>query len=416
MILVWAQDNVSGTLDRAADGFFFGYDSAAQQSAAVSLTMPVSLEGYDYLDLHPVFQMNLPEGRLRELIHLKFRKAIQGFDDFDLLRFVGNSQIGRLRYSNDAHLPVVPAQNLDEILKSKGTFELKNYLLETYLSSSGVSGAQPKVLVRDADAGTDIDRLTMRGATHIIKTFSETEFPELATNEHFCMRAAHHAGLPVPEIALSENGQFLVVKRFDIAKSGQYLGFEDFCALSGRGSHAKYDSSYELLAKHIQDFISPSERRAALDQFYTSLVLSCTVRNGDAHLKNFGALYADTLGTVRYAPTFDIVTTSAYIPMDTMALTLNGTKLFPMRSDLLAFGVKHCKMPVKFAEQTLERVADAVGTARKELSQHMRDAPRFAAVGRSMQAAWDLGISRLSDKTAVPVVFGKNPTEKPTLW
>ena len=166
----------------------------------------------------------------------------------------------------------------------------------------------------------------------------------------------------------------------------------------------------------MQDFISTSERRAALDQFYPSLVLSCTVRTGEAHLNNFGALYADTLGTVRHAPTFDIVTTAACIPMHTMALTLNGTKLFPMRSDLLAFGVQHCKMPVKFAEQILERVADAVGTARKEPSQHMRDTPRFAAVGRSVQAAWGLGLSCLSDETLIRVAFGQVSTEKPALW
>ncbi len=58
-------------------------------------------------------------------------------------------------------------------------------------------------------------------------------------------------------------------------------------------------------------------------------VLNCAVRNGDAHLKNFGVVYDDTRSDARLAPVYDIVTTSAYLPKDQMALTLNGTPAWP---------------------------------------------------------------------------------------
>ena len=40
----------------------------------------------------PIFEMNLPEGVLRERLRLAFAKATGTFDDFDLLGIVGRSQ------------------------------------------------------------------------------------------------------------------------------------------------------------------------------------------------------------------------------------------------------------------------------------------------------------------------------------
>lgn len=133
-------------------------------------------------------------------------------------------------------------------------------LLERFAQSSGVSGVQPKVLIKDSAP----DRLTVQGTTHIVKTFDQAQFPELAANEFFCMAACKRAGLPVPEVALSDNGRFLVVDRFDIAADGAYLGVEDFCVLNALGTSRKYDGSYEALAKRIRQFVSEEHRRDAL--------------------------------------------------------------------------------------------------------------------------------------------------------
>jgi len=58
-------------------------------------------------------------------------------------------------------------------------------------------------------------------------------------------------------------------------------------------------------------------------------VLNCALRNGDAHLKNFGIVYDDVLGEARLSPVYDLVTTSIYLPKDGLALTLNGTTQWP---------------------------------------------------------------------------------------
>lgn len=104
MLLVWADSSVAGALDRhdsQMGDFLFTYGLQVPERSAVSLTMPVSLESYSFPGLHPVFQMNMPEGRLREVLETRFRKVVQGFDELSLLEITGCSQIGRLRYGNE---------------------------------------------------------------------------------------------------------------------------------------------------------------------------------------------------------------------------------------------------------------------------------------------------------------------------
>ncbi len=229
------------------DTILFGYRDGAAPPNAVSLTMPIRSDPYDSMGgLLPIFDMNLPEGALRERLQLQFAKAIPEFDDLDLLHIVGSSQIGRLRYSQQEQIdPSVPTQDLREILTYRGSADLFAHLLERFATYSGVSGMQPKVLVRDEKP---LEKLTHIGATHIVKSFDPAEYPELAANEFICTAGAQAAGLRTARVQLSDNRRFLVVDRFDLAENGSYLGIEDFCVLNAHRSHGRYDGSYELTA------------------------------------------------------------------------------------------------------------------------------------------------------------------------
>lgn len=59
---------------------------------AVSLLMPVNRAPYPAERssvLHPVFDMSLPEGALREALNNMFAKALPVFDDLALMEIVG---------------------------------------------------------------------------------------------------------------------------------------------------------------------------------------------------------------------------------------------------------------------------------------------------------------------------------------
>ena len=142
-----------GTLSRGEPTHRFAYEVGVPESLAVSLLMPVAGSSYPAerpTVLHPVFDMNLPEGALREALNQLFAKALPVFDDLALFEIVGRSLIGRLRFGASAeHLDEVPPQNLRELLSSRGTDGLFADLLRRYARFSGVAGVQPKLLIRD---------------------------------------------------------------------------------------------------------------------------------------------------------------------------------------------------------------------------------------------------------------------------
>lgn len=378
------------------DKFHFVYESSCPKSSAVSLTMPVVREHYAsaYKSLHPIFDMNLPEGALAERLRKEFSKVIPHFDALALLKIVGQSQIGRLRFAAPAAKVVdMPAENLSDLLAHDGAEGLFDSLLSRYAVHSGISGAMPKVLLRSSLRGKDLSRITHRGATHIVKAWTD-ENPHLAENEYFCMRAALHAGLEVPKFELSQGGRFFVVERFDLSVHG-YLGFEDFCVLNGKTALQKYDGSYENIAKRIKDFVSPEYVRPALESLFKALSLSCALKNGDAHLKNFGVLYAHTESAVRLAPIYDLVTTTAYKPEDILALTLGGTKRWPAAKALIAFARTHCNLTEARALALLAEVVKGVQRSGEEATRYMAVKPAFQKMGGVMLAEWRQGLGHL---------------------
>jgi serine/threonine-protein kinase HipA len=374
--------------------FLFGYDADCPKENAVSLTMPVVRDQYDSMNtVHPVFEMNLPEGALLEKLRLRFAKVIPNFDDLALLEIVGQSQIGRLRYTKAGVAPAAPAaENVKKLLTYSGAEDLFADLLERYANYSGVSGMQPKVLVR---AEAPLDRVTHRSTTHIVKSFDPREFPELAANEYFCTRAAMHAGLPVPKLSLSDNRRLLVAERFDLRDDGTYLGVEDFCVLNALRSNGRYDSSYEEVVKRIREFVSAERVSAALEQLFLTVAFCCAIENGDAHLKNFAIMYENAESMVSLAPAYDLVCTTLYEPKDSLALTLNGSKAFPRHKQLAAFALRHCGLPASKVEALLRRVADGIKQANTEIRGYVAHHDDFAKAGKRLIGRFTHGLQRL---------------------
>ncbi len=403
MIKVWTDSQEAGMLDRSGDrGSSFAYAPEALASRAVSATMPVRLPSWDIrFGLPPIFEMNLPEGVLRERLRLAFAKATGSFDEFDLLGVVGRSQVGRIRYTGQREQlqEDVPFQSVDEILEHRRGGDLFRHLIEKFATFSGISGVQPKILVRDKAAFSALDGSgqcfseSQRGATHIVKFWEQNEFPQLAANEYFCLEVAKACGLEVPSYRLSEDANALVIDRFDLRPDGTYRGFEDFCVLNARRTDEKYRGSYETsILKRLTQFASSPYLVEDTERLFTLIALNCALRNGDAHLKNFGIVYDDVQGEARLAPVYDLVTTSVYLPKDSMALTLNGSTHWPTIKDLQRFGETRMGGSPAKINAILERIADAMAEVASSMRQYIRSHPQFAEVGSSMLAQWQVGV------------------------
>ncbi|HZQ21879.1 MAG TPA: type II toxin-antitoxin system HipA family toxin [Terriglobales bacterium] len=402
MIKVWTDAAEVGLLDRqGARGSTFLYLPGAPPARAASVTMPVRLPSWEITyGLPPIFEMNLPEGILRERLRLTFAKATGTFDEFDLLSVLGRSQVGRIRYTGDKEQLTedVPFQSVDEILARRRDGDLFRYLIDKFAVFSGISGVQPKILVRDETASAALrdarPRLSQsyRGATHIVKLWDPNEFPQLAANEHFCLTVAQKCGLEIPPYQLAEDGMALVIDRFDLRPNGTYRGFEDFCVLNARRTEEKYRGSYETsIMKRFQQFSNSPHVNEDMERLFTLIALNCAIRNGDAHLKNFGIVYDDVLGEARLAPVYDLVTTTVYMPKDSMALTLNGTTRWPTNKELQRFGETRMGGAPAKVKQILGRIDEAISEATREVRIYIKQNPGFQEVGDQMLKEWESG-------------------------
>jgi len=73
------------------------YHASTPSDAFVSLTMPVRTESYVWDDtLHPVFQMNLPEGYLLQVLQEQLGPQITA-SPMALLSVIGRNMVGRIQ-------------------------------------------------------------------------------------------------------------------------------------------------------------------------------------------------------------------------------------------------------------------------------------------------------------------------------
>ncbi len=387
-LAVWVGNRRVGLLGReGGQRYVFTYEPSTPDSAQVSLTMPVRLESWGGNELHPVFQMNLPEGALLEAIRRAVAK-LTAADDLTILRITGGNQIGRNRFSlfgDDAPGLAASPESLEELLTYPNTAELFHELTQRHALRSGVSGVQPKVMLEARD------RATLNTAGYIVKSWGR-DYPQLAANEFFCMSAAKRAGIFVPEFYLADNGGLFVMRRFDLDPGGAPIGFEDMCSLQGMGTSRKYAGGYERIARSIRDFVTGEYQAQARQRFFEMLALSVMVRNGDAHLKNFGVLYDAPRVGVRLAPLYDVVTTVAYIRKDVPALSMAGAKKWWSRKTLERFATTQLSLPSGAIREAFERIADAVAETRGMVKSYMGDHPEFRETGEAMLAAWEVGV------------------------
>lgn len=380
----------AATLHRESQ-FIVRYTDASldRPERALSLTMPPRPEGYRANVIPPVLAMNLPEGFLLDRVIARYGKVMDVRDDMNLLALTSTPFSGRVW----AHPPSEGAANdepppgiaLRDLLAAPGTEALFEELLERYATRSAISGVQPKVLVPEAPEKAGRPRKsttpTERSAIHapdLIVKSAGVEYPGLAENEFLCMSMARAAGLEVPEFWLSEDRSLFVIRRFDVAPGGAYLGFEDAASLTGRHARDKYDAPYSEIARAIADFCAPRHRRDSLERFFRQLILCCLIRNGDAHLKNWGVLYGDPVSAdvdARLSPVYDLVCTTVWIPRDTLALGLGGTRAWPDRARLERFGRDHCDVnnPGAVIDEVIERALAFKPDSRTKMRKAIRE-------------------------------------------
>lgn len=384
-ISVLVSGKKTGLLEKNAQ-FEFTYHSDSQFPVAVA--MPLAKRFYQHGALFPIFEMNIPEGYIRQRITEKLRKHIQ-IDDMLFLALQGSAGIGRISYESEGIEQEQPgAENLTEILAWKGDKNLFEELLNKHLLQSNISGVQPKILVPERITHKEKGSLVLPSL--IIKSGDEG-FPQIAINEYICMQLARSCQIETPEFWLSDNQKLFVMRRFDLNKDGGSLAMEDMAVLQGKSTNNKYQSSYESIGKVLNLFsakINDDKR-----QFFKMLVHSCMVGNGDAHLKNFAMLYSDPYD-MRLSPVYDVVNTQIYTPRDRLALNLGKSKIFPERKRIVDFGKS---LGIKHPEVLLDEMADQIRDGLETLADYTE------AMSHDIKSSIMENIHRSTTRTATKI-------------
>jgi serine/threonine-protein kinase HipA len=220
----------------------------------------------------------------------------------------------------------------------------------------------------------------------------------VALNEHLCMEVARRAGMPTAATEVSDDGQALVVHRFDFDADGHTrLGMEDLCSLLALRPEQKYETTWERVVKRIKDVIgSPAQQNAALSQLADLLLLTYALRNADCHSKNVALLYRSQ-SDVWLAPVYDMLTITVYDDYadNPPGLSLEGRSTWPPGKALQLFLQTRCGVMPAEARRRVERICEAIVAVTPEVVRAAHEHAGFRETGKRMLHAWNDGMNSL---------------------
>ena len=378
------------------------YHPSTPSDAFVSLTMPVRTESYVWDDtLHPVFQMNLPEGYLLQVLQEQLGPQITA-SPMALLSVIGRNMVGRIQVAGPGAKLDEPTQPVEvaELLQGDNSEEAFAELVRQH-AASGVSGVVPKFLdtqSEDVGRGAVHKKTTLLTHRHIIKG-STGRLPYVTLNEHLCMQVAARV-LPTARTELSQDGNALVVHRFDVNDNGQLrLGMEDFCALLGLRPAAKYETTWERVARAVRDHVPGATQHETFRQLATTLLLTYALRNADCHAKNLALLYTSR-ADVHLSPAYDMITTVAYpgYQQNPPGISFMGKKTWSPGKSLGKFIAATFGVSVKAQVEIVEAISDAASDIAPRVREAMTRYAAFEDIGKRMLLAWNEGITGLRNK------------------
>ena len=310
--------------------------------------------------LPPFIESLLPEGWLERVLRPKSeRERISGGKRYmsniivsenpdDLRALPADVLEGRLdAYTNGGAFAggyAGPAPSFDKTLEDR--------MAGLYASAatprlSGVQIKAPMNLSHDGVLRPSGDR----AFTHILKPSPGAGFEDLPLVEAACLKAARACGLETAAHAIvsmpDDLPDALLVERFDIRRDRsdrRWIAMEDMASVRGVAPSEKYEGSIEQVARALRGVSSDAE--ADVTALLSRAVFAWLTGDGDFHLKNMAVLSVAPDGTanftsVRFAPTYDAVTTQVFpgLEDDHLALSLAGKRNRLSSDDFVRAGV-----------------------------------------------------------------------------
>lgn len=374
---LYLRDELVGTLEKeTSKKYIFSYNDewVSSNKGGIGLSLPTDKRVYESDELLPFFDNLVPEGWL-----LSYAQSVYKVDKknrFGLLLATGRETVGAVKVvaidesGNEIKTSEKKGQNKESLELSEVEFLpaskrcpyclkllSENQLKKVHFHQSCVKkmwGTTRKIKIhldsrdplnsfRQTIYGASISGAQRKGLFHFEKgilnpTYKKSqyiikpqgEFPNLPENEHVTMAIAQSLGFEMPPFTIfnvDKMGMVFAIKRFDLGADGSQLRLEDFGQVLEIPSSDKYKSSYNKLAKAINEYSDAPV--ADLFEMWRRLLFSFFIANGDMHLKNWSLIELDSMkGIFRLSPCYDFLNTRLLLHDEDidLGLTLNGKK------------------------------------------------------------------------------------------
>ena len=310
--------------------------------------------------LPPFIESLLPEGWLERVLRPKSEQErisgkrymsniVVSGEENDLQALPADVLEGRLeKFANKGAFVggyAGPAPSFDETLEDRMA---GLYAAATTPRLSGVQVKAPMNLSHDGMLRPAQDQ---HAFTHILKPPPGAGFEELPLVEAACLAAAQACGFETAAHAIvtmpDDLPDALLVERFDIRRDRndrRKIAMEDMASVRGVAPSEKYEGSIEQVARALRGVSSDAEADIAV--LLSRAVFAWLIADGDFHLKNMAVLRIATesgqnFSSVRFAPTYDAVTTRVFpgLEQDDLALSLAGKRNRLLSGDFVRAGV-----------------------------------------------------------------------------
>jgi serine/threonine-protein kinase HipA len=174
---------------------------------------------------------------------------------------------------------------------------------------------------------------------------------------------------------------------------------EDFCALLGLRPAAKYETTWERIARAVRDHVPGPLQYETFRTLAATLLLTYALRNADCHAKNLALLY--TAGDdVHLSPAYDFVTTTVYASYhyNPPGIGFMGKKTWSPGRTLPRFIAGTFGIPLREQALIVEAISNAIAEAVPLVREKMADHAEFRDIGKRMLVAWQEGVNGLREK------------------
>jgi serine/threonine-protein kinase HipA len=169
--------------------------------------------------------------------------------------------------------------------------------------------------------------------------------------------------------------------------------------LLGLRPAAKYDTTWERIAKAVRDHVPGARQFDTFRQLARLLLLTYALRNSDCHAKNIALLYTNR-ADVHLSPAYDMITTTVYAGYqhNPPGIAFMGRKTWNPGKTLPGFIAASFGIASREQVKMVEAISDAVSDTAPRVREAMSRYKDFREIGTRMLVTWNEGVSGLRDK------------------